>query len=157
MEDLVKKAKKIIEESMYITIASASKNGIPWVSRVYTGHDADYNFYFSSAENSQHVQFIKENNQVMFVIYNSMVPRGKGVGVYMRAKVHELTTEKEVQEAYPYFYGRNDATPHEPSYYLGKSKRRLYKVIPSAVWLNEWKKVNGVYTDTRVKVSLLKE
>lgn len=157
MEDLVKKAKKIIEESMYITLATASKGGTPWVSPLYTGHDSNYNFYFSSAENSQHIQFILENNHVMFVIFNSMVPRGKGEGIYMQGSVYELKTEEEVLEAYKYFYGRNDANPHEPSYYLGGSTRKMYKITPTIVWLNAWQKVHGIFTDTRIEVSLLKK
>ena len=38
-------AKKIIEEIWYITIATASKNSIPWNSPVYFAYDEDYNFY----------------------------------------------------------------------------------------------------------------
>lgn len=156
-EDIAAKAKRIIEHNIYITLATASKNGAPWVSPVYTGHDANYNFYFSSAETAQHIQFIKENNQIMFVMFDSTVVRGKGEGVYMQGKVYELKTTEEVLEAYKYFYSRNDATPHEPSYYLGGSKRKLYKIIPSIIWMNEWSKVNGIYTDVRVEVPLLKK
>ena len=59
MENLIAKAKGILEESMYATLATCSEDCIPWVSPVYTGHDDTYNLYFSSAEDSQHMKNTK--------------------------------------------------------------------------------------------------
>ena len=154
MEDLVAKSKRILGESMYATLATCSKNGVPHVSPVYTGHDDKYNLYFSSSEDSQHIKNIKENNQVSLVIFNSMVPRGKGEGLYMQATVEELTTEEEVRDSYTYFYGRNDATPHVPSYYLTETKRHMYKIVPIKIWTNGWEKVAGVFTDVKKEIPL---
>ena len=84
-----------------------------------------------------------------------MVARGKREGLYMQATVKELTTEEEVRESYKYFYGRNYATPHEPSYYLGETKRHMYKIIPSKIWMNGWEKVNSFFTDVRKEIPLL--
>lgn len=157
MDEWVEKAKAVMEESMYATLATCSKDGIPHVSPVYTGHDSEYNFYFSSSELSKHMQNIQENNQVSLVIFNSMVPRGKGKGVFMQATVKELITEKEVEESYKYFYGRNDAEPHTLSYYLGATTRHIYKIIPTQIWMNAWEKVNGIYTDVRKEIPLIKK
>lgn len=157
MEELTAKIKSVMEQSVYATLATASKDGVPWISPVYIGNDEAYNLYFSSSEDSRHMQNIQENNQVSLVIFNSTVPRGEGAGVYMQATVKELTTEEEVRDAYKYFYGRNDAKPHEPSYYLGETKRHIYKIIPSKMWMNGWEKVNGIFTDVRLEVPLPKK
>src|SRR3989344_4621199 len=96
---LKNKAKDIISKILYITIATSSKDGTPWNSPVYSAYDEDYNFFWASDQNGQHSKNIKENDQVFIVIYDSTVPEGTGEGVYIQAKAHALTDEKEILKA----------------------------------------------------------
>src|SRR5260370_537682 len=92
------KAKKIIKKILYITIATASKNGTPWNSPVYSAFDDKYNFFWASDQNGQHSKNIAENNKVFLVIYDSTVPEATGEGVYIQAKAYKLEKSKIKEE-----------------------------------------------------------
>ena len=80
------KARKIIENNIYITIATASKDGLPWISPVYSAHDKDYTFYWISPMDTLHSRLIRENHRVAIVIFDSRAPEGTGEGVYIKDK-----------------------------------------------------------------------
>lgn len=150
-----KKARKIIEKILYITIATSSKNGIPWNSPVYSAYDDNYNFYWASWKENQHSKNIRENNNVFIVIYDSTVQEGTGEGVYIKAKAYKLEDEKEIQHALQYLDGRVGKKPHSPDQFLGNMPRRVYKAVPEKFWINGDGEVNGNYIDTRIEVDLL--
>ncbi|MBI2028282.1 MAG: pyridoxamine 5'-phosphate oxidase family protein [Candidatus Levybacteria bacterium] len=83
-KELNKRAREIIAKILYITIATSTKDGIPWNSPVYSAFDESYNFYWISWLENQHSKNIKDNNQVFIVIYDSTVPEGMGKGVYIQ-------------------------------------------------------------------------
>ena len=58
------KAAGIIKKIIYITLATASQDGQPWNSPLYSGFDKDLNFYWASDHNSVHSSNIKTNNNV---------------------------------------------------------------------------------------------
>lgn len=159
MEGASKKAKEIIEKIIYITIATASKNGIPWNSPVYSAFDKDYNFYWASDQNGQHSKNIAENNSVFLVIYDSTAPEGTGEGVYIQAKAHILRDEEEIQKALACLYQRKGQDPHkrEVVEFLGDYPRRVYKAVPEKVWINGDGDVKGNYIDIRIEVKLKNE
>ena len=156
----VKKARGIIEKILYITIATASKDGKPWNSPVYSAFDEDYNFYWASWRENQHSKNIKENNQVFIVIYDSTVPEGTGEGVYIKAKAYELGDEKEIEHALSYLDGRANKKKDPKTrvaQFQGDKPRRVYKAVLEKVWINGEGDVNGEYIDTREEVDLLKK
>ena len=156
MEKLAKRAKGIISKIQYITIATSSKEGIPWNSPVYSAFDEDYSFYWASWKENQHSRNIAENNQVFLVIYDSTVPEGTGEGVYIQAKAHMLAEEKEIEKALSHLYRRKGEDPNkrEAKEFLGGYPRRVYKAVPEKVWLNDVGEINGNYIDKRVEVKL---
>ena len=151
---LAEHAKEIIEKILYITIASVSKDGVPWNSPVYSSHDEEYNFFWASLHQSQHSRNIKENNRVFIVIYDSTVPEGTGEGVYIQAKVYELSDEKEITHASKYHYGRTNKEPRPASDFVGDQRIRMYKAVPEKVWTNTYDKVDGRNVDGRIEISL---
>jgi general stress protein 26 len=52
-KDLSKRAKEIIGQIRYLTIASVTSEGKPWNSPVFGGFDQNYAFYFGTHNNSQ--------------------------------------------------------------------------------------------------------
>lgn len=153
----VKKARGIIEKILYITIATASKDGKPWNSPVYSAFDEDYNFYWASWRENQHSKNIKENNQVFIVIYDSTVPEGTGEGVYIKAKAYELDDEKELKHALKYLDGRVNKKKDPKTRlaeFQGDKPRRVYKAIPEKIWINGEGDFNGNYIDIRMEVDL---
>ena len=70
MSDLAIRAKELIDNNLYITIATSSDNQ-PWNTPVFADCDSKYNFYWSSWINAQHSQNIRNNSNIFFVIYDS--------------------------------------------------------------------------------------
>lgn len=159
-EVLAKRAAEIINKILYITIATASKEGQPWNSPVYSAFDKDLNFYWSSDKDAQHSRNIRENKHVFLVIYDSTVVEGTGEGVYIRAEAYELGQQEEIQVARRITQTRKgqeqELIEQEYEKFVGDSVRRVYKALPKKVWMNEDEKdENGKYIrDTRVELDL---
>lgn len=147
------KAKKIIGEIVYITLATVSKDGVPWNTPLWSAHDKDYNFYFGSPKNTQHAKNIRANGKGFVVIYDSRIPEGEGEGVYITATVKELTRVGEVKEAIKVMY-KSKAKDVSTDKFLGKSILRAYKVIPKKVWINDAERRDELYIDFRISVKL---
>ena len=154
-EKFLNRAKSIIEKILYITIATASKDGQPWNSPVYSAYDDNYNFFWASDQKGQHSKNIRENNNIFIVIYDSTVPEGAGEGVYIKAKAHELTDEKEIAHALSCLDGRVGKKSHSPQQFMKDMPRRVYKAVPEKAWVNDEGDINGNYIDIRIKVDLL--
>lgn len=160
MDDkLTRKAKEIISKILYITIATSSKEGIPWNSPVYSAFDENYNFYWNSWKENQHSKNIAENNNVFLVIYDSTLPEGSGahIGVYIQAKAYMLTEEKEVERARMVLLkrkGKPSSKLLSTREFMPNYPRRVYKAVPKKVWLNDVGEVNGNYIDKRVEIRL---
>ncbi|MEK7517160.1 MAG: pyridoxamine 5'-phosphate oxidase family protein [Patescibacteria group bacterium] len=155
-----KKARKIIEKILYITIATSSKGGAPWNSPVYSAFDEDYNFFWASWKENQHSKNIRENNQVFIVIYDATVPEGTGEGVYIQAKAYELDNEREIKHALSYLDGRVSKKKDPKTRvaeFQGNKPRRVYKAVPEKVWINGEGDISGDYIDIRMEVKLKNE
>ena len=150
----VEKAKKIISEILYITIASISKDGKPWNTPVYSAFDEKYNFFWASWKENEHSKNIQNNPEVFIVIYDSTVPEGTGEGLYIKARAFELNDPKEIQHALKYLYGRKKKIPRNVDEFLTDYPRRVYKAVPEKFWINVEGEVNGNYVDKRIEVKL---
>ena len=153
------RAKEIIEKILYITIATADKNGQPWNSPVYSAFDNNLNFYWFSDKNAQHSKNIRGNKQIFLVIYDSTVPEGTGEGVYIQAEAYELDDKDQVMGALRVLDGRAGKTKvRKYGKFSGDAPLRLYKAIPNKVWVNTDKEdKNGKYIkDMRTELSLRK-
>src|SRR3989338_6767285 len=118
--ELISKAKKAINDILYITLATCDKNSQPWNSPVYSAFDTNYNFYWASWRENQHSRNIKENEKVFVVIYDSTVPESTGFGVYMRGKAHQLERKDviEIVKALQLLYSRKSKKPRKIEEFL---------------------------------------
>ena len=153
----IDRAKQIISEIIYITIASVSKEGLPWNTPVYSAFDSSYNFFWASDKNGQHSQNVRNNPNVFLVIYTPTAPEGTGKGVYVKAKAVELTDEAEIKRGIALLYSRKGQDPakRKPDEFLGEYPRRIYKAVPEKFWINGKGDVNGNYIDTRAEINLV--
>ncbi len=153
----IKKARKIISEILYITIATTDGKQ-PWNSPVYSAFDTNYNFYWASNQNSQHSKNIKNNTSIFIVIYDSTAPEGTGEGVYIQAKATMLTKEEEIFDALKILDERvGKDNERDAQKFLGSYPRRVYKAVPENFWINGDGSINGNYIDIRMEVNLSKE
>lgn len=111
-KDLSKRAREIIEKIKYVTIASITEDGLPWNSPLFSAYDEEFNFYWGTHKDSQKAKNIRANNNVFLAIYDSTVPPGTGEGVFVRAKVHQITDPDEVKRVYELLKAR-----HAPAHF----------------------------------------
>ena len=154
--ELTTKAKKVINEILYVTVATCDKNSQPWNSPVYSAFDKNYNFYWASCRENQHSKNIKENKNVFVVIYDSTAPEGTGFGVYMRGKARQLEAKDvvEIVKSLKLLYSRKSKKPRKPEAFLGLLPRRIYKFTPKQVWVNSQGDENGNFVDSRIDITL---
>lgn len=156
--DASSKAKQIIEENIYCTLATTSLDGTPWVSPVFYGYDENFNIYWISDKDAKHSQLLRENPQVSIVIFNSQAPEGEGDGVYIQATVSELNDKEEAEKGVAFRDSRvkvEDFRVKEIEEVLGKGQWRVYKAVPNNISkLSDGAKVNGQYVDKRIDVEL---
>src|SRR6266480_535174 len=100
------KAKSITKENRFITIATSTKHGQPWITPVFYAYDDLYNIYWVSSKNARHSQAIRENPQIAIVVFNSTKGEGEGDAVYIEAEVKELSDQKEIEEAMKFYDSR---------------------------------------------------
>lgn len=158
MDQYIIEAKQIIEENIYCTIATASSDSKPWISPVFYAFDEGYNFYWVSDKNALHSKNINQNPHGAIVIFNSQAPEGEGDGVYIEAKLVEITEEKDILHAIKL---RNNRVTQEEfkvkslHEVIGEGVWRVYKAIPLKIYkLTDGEYINGQYVDKRVEVKL---
>jgi general stress protein 26 len=155
MKDLNKRAKEIIEQIRYITIASVTENGMPWNSPVFAAYDEDYNFYFGTHTDSQKAKNIKNNPNVFITIYDSTVPPGTGEGVYIKATVQQINDLDEIKRLLrDVLMPRHDNHFWDIAAISGDGPVRLYKATPQKAWMNDDGQKNGHYVDIRTEIQL---
>ena len=156
-QEAVEKAERIIEQIIYINIATVSADGQPWNTPVYSAYDESYNFYWLSDQAGQHSQNVKANGRVFLTIYDSTVPEGTGEGVFVKAMASELSDPEEIKQALALLYSRKNQDPakRRPDEFLGDYPRRVYKAVPEKIWINGHGDINGNYIDTRIEVILI--
>ncbi len=148
------RAKEIISQIIYITVATSSKDGLPWNSPVYSAYDENYNFFWTSSPHSQHSKNIAENSNIFIVIYNTGDPEGTGEGVYIKAKAFEMNDPNEMDKALRPYYERKNKPVKPSSAFLGNGPRRLYKAVPEKVWVNTNENLDGYIIDKRIEIKL---
>jgi len=152
------KAKKIITENIYMTVATATRDGEPWVSPVFFAHDDHYNLYWVSNKEARHSQNIRENSKVAIVIFDSRAKEGDGDGVYFECEASELTDDSEIItaiEAYNQRATQDEFRVSNITEVVGDKLWRIYKAVPRQVTkLSDGAVVNGQYIEKRIEVSL---
>lgn len=153
MTDYINHAKTILENIIYATVATSTKDGQPWNSPVRCVYDKDLNIYWFSDKEGQHSKNVRENEDVFIVLYDSTIPEGDGEGVYIQAKAYEVTDPDEVTHARRIKKGADYS--RSPDDFLGDAVRRVYKAVPQKVWMNDAEIKDGVFIrDFRVEIPL---
>ncbi len=148
------RAKEIIENIPYITLATTTSDGMPWNSPVFAAHDTAFNFYFGTHRQSQKAKNIQSNPNVFLVIYDSTVPPGNGEGVYIQATASAITDPEEIAGAHRLLWDEHTVPYWKLEEFTEASPLVLFKVVPNKVWMNDEGEADGHYVDTRTEVAL---
>jgi uncharacterized protein YhbP (UPF0306 family) len=154
----LEKAKQIIADNIYMTIATASIDGKPWISPVFFAYDEHYNLFWVSNKHSRHSSLIRDNSNVAIVIFDSTPPEGDGDGVYFEARASELENLDEIRTAMQILGKRvtkDEFKIHGVDEVTGKAVWRIYKAVPKTISkLIEGEYINGQYVDRRMQIEL---
>lgn len=124
-EELNKIAKEIINNNIYLTLATSDK--LPWAAPLYYCKDDDFNFYFISQMQSVHIKHLLKNPEVAIAIFDSNAPEGEGNGVQASGKAMLLESEEEIIDALKYYH--TSFISCSPKDFDGSKPYRLFKVI----------------------------
>ena len=144
-EELVKLAKDIIRNNIYLTLGTADGN--PWVAPLFYCVNDSYNFYFISQLDSLHTKQMLKNQKVAFSIFDSHAEEGKGQGVQAMGNIHMITEDELETEISNY---HTTFIEIKPEFLKGDAPYRLFKLTPSEVWVTD----PEAKVDKRVKVEL---
>ncbi|MDB4979080.1 MAG: pyridoxamine 5-phosphate oxidase-like protein FMN-binding protein [Candidatus Peribacteria bacterium] len=152
------KARQILNDNLYCTIATSTLNGTPWISPVFFAYDETYNIFWISSKEAKHSALLKLNPQAAIVIFDSKAPEGKGDAVYMESTVTVLTRTDDIERGMNILgkrVSKDEFKAHSATEVTGENMWRIYKAVPNAIYtLSEGKYVNGQYIDTKVLISL---
>lgn len=158
LKAVVERAKQIIAGNIYMTIATASLDGRPWISPVFFASDAHYNLFWVSNKDSLHSNLIRRNRQVAIVVFDSRAPEGEGDGVYFEADAFELDEVHEIESAIDTLGKRvtkDEFRVKSVEEVTHTAAWRIYKAVPRAISkLTNGEYVNGQYVDRRISIQL---
>ena len=95
--DIVSGARKIIDASLYMVLATADSSGQPWASPVYFAHRDYRDFFWISQPDATHSVNLRDRREVGIVIFDSTVPINTGQGVYIAGVAHELPAHETAE------------------------------------------------------------
>jgi pyridoxine/pyridoxamine 5'-phosphate oxidase len=126
-------AHRILDDILYMVLATADEAGRPWASPVYFAHSGYTELFWVSSPDATHSHNIAVRPQVSIVIFDSKVPVGSGQGVYMTAEAGEVPDE-ELERGIEIFSGRSLETggpAWTPDDVQGAAGLRLYRALAS--------------------------
>ncbi len=150
---LVTKAKKELNDRLYLTLASADVFGSPWSTPLVTAFNQDYTFFWMSEKTSQHSKNIHQNNRVFAVVYDSTVPAGTGFGVYMQGRAYKLENYQEITYGIQILAEKIGIPPPPASDYQGAFPQRIYKFYPQKFWVNTVIEKDTKFVDRRIEIT----
>jgi len=159
MENLTQKAKDIIASNIYMTIASASTDGQPWVSPVFFACDSDYNLFWVSNKDARHSKLLRKNPCAAIVMFDSTAPEGEGCGVYFETQITELSDDADITHAMKILGERvtkDEFKVKDKSEVTGDGAWRIYRATPQEVSILTSGEVNGQFIDFRQVIDLKK-
>lgn len=149
------RTRKILENNLYLALATATKSGRPWISPLFYVHDKHNRLYWYSRRDARHSRLIDKNHRVAVTIFDSHAVGDQVDGLYIQGQAREVT-RLELKRILPVYtkklYAKiMDKTKYHPDEFLKESPLRMYVTIPEKSWLvGPVKTYKGKYLDSRV-------
>jgi hypothetical protein len=128
-QDFGAAARDIVEQNLYMTLATADRDGRPWASPVYYAPAGYTDFHWVSSLEATHSRNLAVRPEVAIVVFDSRVPIGTGQAVYMTAVAAELEGD-DLERGIEVFSRRTQSHGGRP-WTLGDVRppglRRLYR------------------------------
>ncbi|SFR57408.1 pyridoxamine 5'-phosphate oxidase family protein [Anaeromicropila populeti] len=98
--------KEIITRNSFMTLATSDSEGNVWAAPMTFAFDEDFNIYFHSALDSNHIQNIVENPEVSYAIYDSVQMLAEMDGVQAKGIVGQIADD-EIEKVHSLFFKRH--------------------------------------------------
>ena len=142
----------ILKYVRYATISTVDNSALPWASPVWYVIDDNMNIYWWSPIDSVHSQNIYNQHEIFVTIFDSSLPEGKGIGIYMRAEAKEVPVD-ELEKVIQIYNTSTEIYKLDMNNCSGDAPTRLYKATPHQLWLNDGETHDGYWIDIRKEVS----
>lgn len=160
MSSLVSIGKKIIEDVIYLTLATVNKQGVPWCTPVFTAFNKRYIFYWASGFETRHSENIRANPQCGAIIYDSSREEDLGEGVYMEGRAEELNPTTW-QEGFKFLRYRSKQREkyYPPGSFQTLGPVRIYCFVPEAFYMldPDGDPHYSEYADCRIKIDMFEQ
>ena len=160
-KDIYELTKEIIEGNKFLSLATVDNDGNLWSTPLSYSYDENYNFYFTSELDSQHIINIIDNPNVSFTIFDSTRRVSDVDGLQIRGIVGEVdkeNLEKVVKKYYQFVF--KDPKEREEweapyTYFLENNKPiyRFFQIMPTEIYKRDTEYLDG---DRRVKIDIEK-
>lgn len=150
---LPKPLRQILASTPYATIATVCKDGQPWNTPVFARWDDSLAMYWVSHKNAQHSQNIAREPRIFVVVYDSTVPEGEGLGMYLTVRAKLLTAPQEIARAkrvYDTSFFSHEFASHKQ--FLAGCPQGFYKAVSERVWHNVDKTQEDHFVDAREEI-----
>jgi nitroimidazol reductase NimA-like FMN-containing flavoprotein (pyridoxamine 5'-phosphate oxidase superfamily) len=117
-------AKKILDGSSYVVLATADADGVPWATPVWFATEDYRRLYWVSAPEARHSRNIAVRPEIGMVVYDSTVAPLNGQAVYMSGIAAQVD---EGLEVYSRVSVRSGLAEWGEERVSGESRLRLYR------------------------------
>lgn len=158
-KDIYEKTKELIEENKFLSLATVDNDGNLWSTPLSYSYDEDYNFYFTSELDSQHIINIIDNPNVSFTIFDSTKRVSEVDGLQIRGIVGEVD-KKDLEAVVKNYYNFVFKDPEERkkweapyTYFLEDNKPiyRFFQIMPTEIYKRDTEYLDG---DRRIKIDI---
>jgi hypothetical protein len=134
---VVTAARAILDDNLYLTLATADAAGRPWPTPVYFAPAGYQELIWVSSPETRHSRNIAVRADVGIVVFDSRAPINTGQAVYMSATA-ELVPPAELDRCIDVFSRSNQdrgGSPWVPDDVRPPKRLRLYRAIASEQWV----------------------
>lgn len=134
MGDREARARRVIDGTAYLTLATADAAGVPWASPVWFAHVGHTDFVWVSKVERRHSVNIGVRPQVGFVIYDSTQAPGTGEAVYGAGRA-ALTVDPAHLAAFNTRCREQGLTEWGSERLSGRAALRMFHVVADTLWV----------------------
>ena len=130
-------ARRIIQDNLYMVLATSDETGRPWPSPVYFANAGYTRLYWVSSPEASHSRNIATRPEIGIAIFDSTAPISTGQGVYLRARAAEVSGD-ELDQGIEVFSGRSQAhggAAWVPADVQGDTGISLYRALVDECWI----------------------
>jgi uncharacterized protein YhbP (UPF0306 family) len=152
-------ARDIIKNNRFLSLATRNNNGDVWATPLSYSVDEDYNFYFTTAIDSIHIDHVRENPYVAFSIFNSTRRVSDIDGLQVKGIVGEVEKKdlpKIVKEYYRQVFPDTDERSEweAPWEYFTEDDfpvYRFFQIVPLEIYKRD---TDNDEVDRRVQIDI---